>query len=49
MELKVRIFVDGTLVEPSEYKSIIIANPSVDKIVNDVYEKNKEDTVTPVA
>ena len=42
MELKVRVFVDGTLIEPSDYPQVVIANQTVDRIVNEVYETSME-------
>ncbi len=42
MEYKVRIFIDGKLVEPSDYPKIFICNKTVDRIVNDVYERVKK-------
>ncbi len=44
---KVRVFLDGELVEPSDYPKIVITSPAVDRIVNDIYETNIEDTDTP--
>lgn len=40
---KVRVFLDGELVEPSDYPKIVITSPAVDRIVNDIYETNTED------
>ena len=40
MTIKVRIFMDGRLVEPSELPNITISNPTVDRIVNDVVDRN---------
>jgi hypothetical protein len=39
MELKVRLFYDGKLVDPSDYPKIVISNKTIDRIVNDVYER----------
>ena len=44
---KVRVFLDGELVEPSDYPKIVIASPAVDRIVNDIYETSAEDADTP--
>ena len=44
---KVRVFLDGELVEPSDYPKIVIATPAVDRIVNDIYETSTEDADAP--
>ncbi len=38
MEFKVRIFLDDTLVEPSELSKLVISNPTIDRIVNDIVD-----------
>lgn len=43
----VRVFLDGTPVEPSDYSKIIIANPIVDQIVNNIYETAAENPDSP--
>lgn len=47
MVFKVRVFLDGELVEPSNYPKIVITSPTVDRIVNDIYETSAEDANTP--
>ncbi len=42
----VRLFLDGELVEPSDYGKIVITSPTVDRIVNDIYENNDEECDT---
>ena len=42
MKFKVRIMIDGKLVEPSDYPKVVIANQAVDRIVNEVYETSME-------
>ncbi len=39
MEFKARIFYDGRLVDPRDYPKLFICNKTVDRIVNDVYER----------
>ena len=39
MEIKVRLFIDNKLVEPSELSKIVIKNPNVDRIVNDIVDR----------
>ncbi len=39
MEYKVRIVCDGKLIEPSDYSKITISNKTIDRIVNDIYER----------
>lgn len=39
MDIKVRVFYDGELVDPSE---LTIKNPKIDKIINDVVERYNE-------
>lgn len=47
MDFKVRIFLDGELVEPSDYSKVVITSQTVDRIVNDIYETSVEDADTP--
>jgi len=49
VEFKVRVFLDGTLVKPSDYSEIVIANQTVDRIVNEIYETSAEEADDPVA
>lgn len=49
MEFKVRVFIDGTLIEPSDYQKVVIANQMIDRIVNDVYQTSMEDDNPPAA
>ena len=39
MEYKVRIVYDGKLIEPPDYPKIVISNKTIDRIVNDIYER----------
>lgn len=39
MNYKVRIFHDGKLIEPPDYPKVFISNKTVDRIVNDIYER----------
>ena len=43
MSLKVRLFLDGELIEPSQYSQVQIVSKTIDRIVNDVYTKSSED------
>lgn len=43
MEFKVRLFLDGQLLERDDYKNVQICSKAVDRIVNDVYEKRRPD------
>ena len=43
MRLKVRLYLSGQMVEPSDYKNVQICCPSVDRIVNHIYEVNHMD------
>lgn len=36
MKIKTRIFLDGVQINPSEMSKIIIKNPNVDRIINDI-------------
>ena len=38
MKFKVRIFLDDTLVEPSELSKLVISNPTIDRIINDIVD-----------
>lgn len=38
MKFKVRIFLDDKLVEPSELSKLVISNPTIDRIVNDIVD-----------
>ena len=49
VEFKVRIMIDGKLVEPSDYPKVVIANQTVDRIVNDVYQTSMERNDSPAA
>lgn len=40
MKLKVRIFMDGKQIEPSELSKITISNPTIDRIVNDIVSRS---------
>jgi len=46
VDFKVRIFLGGELVEPSDYPKIVITSPAVDRIVNDIYETSADDADT---
>ena len=41
VEFKVRLFLDGQLLERDDYKNVQICSKAVDRIVNDVYEKRR--------
>ncbi len=43
MKLKVRLFLDGKPIDPSEYNKIIITCPAVDRIVNDIYDTSAKE------
>ena len=43
MSLKVRLFLDGELIEPSQYSQVQIVSKTIDRIINDVYTKSSED------
>lgn len=49
VELKVRIWIDGELVEPSDYSKVVIANQTVDRIVNEVYRTSMDGNDSPAA
>ena len=40
MQIKVRIFIDNKQVKPSELRDLTIKNTTVDRIINDVVERN---------
>ena len=42
MEFHVRLFLDGKRIDPSEYKNIAISCKTIDRIVNDIYERYHE-------
>ena len=44
MEIKVRVFLDGKQIESSELHKLIIKNASVDRIINDVIDRNSEES-----
>ena len=41
MEFKVRLFLGDELIDPSDYDKVIINCPDVDRIVNEIYERNQ--------
>lgn len=43
MQFKIRVYLDGQLIEPSMYKNVHICCSAVDKIVNHIYEINHMD------
>ena len=43
MQFTVRLYLGGQMVEPSDYKNVHICCPTVDKIVNHIYEVNHMD------
>ncbi len=43
MQFKVRLFLDGEYIEPSDYAKIQICSPTIDKIVNHIYDINHMD------
>lgn len=40
MEIKVRVFLDNKLIQPSELHKVCIKCPSIDRIVNDIVDRN---------
>ncbi|MBR1565719.1 MAG: hypothetical protein IJ649_03045 [Oscillospiraceae bacterium] len=46
MEFKVRLFLGDELIDPSDYDKIRINCPDVDKIVNEIYERNERRPLT---
>ena len=43
MQFKVRLFLDGQYIEPSDYAKVQIRCPTIDKIVNRIYDINHMD------
>ncbi len=39
MHFKVKIYLDGSIVAPSEVKNLTISNTNVDRLVNDVADR----------
>ncbi len=39
MEWKVRIFIDGQRIKPSDMSKLTISNPTIDRIVNDIVDR----------
>lgn len=37
MEFKVRLFLDGKLIDPSDYSKVVISSRNIDRIVNRIY------------
>ena len=37
MQFTVRLFADGTLIEPSQYPQVVITSKAIDRIVNHVF------------
>ena len=46
MEFKVRLFLGDELIDPSDYGKIRINCPEVDRIVNEIYERNERRPLT---
>ena len=46
MEFKVRLFLGDELIDPSVYDKIRINCPDVDRIVNEIYERNERRPLT---
>ena len=46
MEFKVRLFLGDQLIDPSDYDKVIINCPDVDRIVNEIYERNQRRPLT---
>ena len=40
MEFKVRLFLGDQLLDPSDYSKVYIHCKDIDRIVNDIYERN---------
>ncbi len=40
MEIKVRLYLGDELLDPSDYDKVFIRCDAVDRIVNDIYERN---------
>ena len=50
MEIKVRVFIGEKLVEPSELSKVVIKNPNVDRIVNDIVDRrNNTETADAIS
>lgn len=49
MQIKVRIFIDNKQVKPSELRGLTIKNATIDRIINDVVERNHQDENKEVA
>lgn len=45
MGIKVRVFLGNEQIESSELHRLTIANSSIDKIINDVIDRNSQDSV----
>lgn len=39
MEWKVRIFIDGQRIKPSDISKLTISNPTIDRIVNGIVDR----------
>lgn len=37
MEFKVRLYLDGKLIDPSDYSKVVISSRNIDRIVNRIY------------
>ena len=46
MKFKVRLFLGDELIDPSDYDKIRINCPDVDRIVNEIYERNERRPLT---
>ena len=46
MEFKVRLFLGDELIDPSDYDKFRINCPDVDRIVNEIYERNQRRPLT---
>lgn len=46
MEFKMRLFLGDELIDPSDYDKIRINCPDVDRIVNEIYERNQRRPLT---
>ena len=43
MEHKVRLFLDGKMIEPSDYQKICIKNEKIDMIINSAAEREMDE------
>ena len=43
MEIRVRVFLGDKLIESSELHKLTILNPTVDRTINDVVDRNSEE------